>query len=126
MRVRDARGNLKFIRRRIFYGDPAGVKASLILSDSKGIATSSSEGKNLSIRNYGRRFSGRTICFSRDGDYLAPYLEILHAWFNFIKLHEGLRLRNPDGSHVHRTPAMAQGLADRPLTWQGILRWRRC
>ena len=123
-KVKDVYGNLKSVKTRIIYGDPVDVKASLILSGSKGIATSSSERQNLSIRNYGKRFARKTICFSKDEEYLASYLEILHAWFNLTKKHRSLRIKNQDGSYTHRTPAMAQGLAWRPLTWEEILRWR--
>jgi len=124
VKVRDEHGNLKSVKRRIVYGDPVDVKTSLTLSGSKGIATSSSERQNLSIRNYGKRFARKTICFSKDGEYLVSYLEILHTWFNFTKKHRSLRIKNQDGSYIHRTPAMAQGLAGRPLTWEEILRWR--
>jgi len=124
VRLRDERGNLKRVRARIVYGDPVDVKASLLISGSKSIATSSSERQNLSIRNYGKRFSRKTICFSKEGEYLASYLEILHTWFNFIKKHASLRIRSQEGTYIHRTPAMVQGLAERPLTWEGILRWR--
>lgn len=124
VKVRDDHGKLKSVKTRIVYGDPIDVRTSLILSGSKGITTSSSERQNLSIRNYGKRFARKTICFSKDGEYLAAYLEILHAWFNFTKKHRSLRIRNQDGSYTQRTPAMAQGLAGKPLTWQHILRWR--
>jgi hypothetical protein len=50
--------------------------------------------------------------------YLDSCLEILQAWFNFIKLHGGLTIKE---GHVHRTPAMAQGLTSKPKTWEDIL-----
>jgi hypothetical protein len=125
VKVRDERGNLKEVKTRIIYGDPIDVEASLILSGSNGISTSSAERQNLSVRNYGRRFARKTICFSKDGEYLAWYIEILQAWFNFIKPHRSLRIKHPEGPCTKRTPAMAQGLADRPLTWLEIMRWRR-
>ena len=125
MKVRDEHGNLKAIETRIVHGDPVDVKASLILSGSRGIGTSSVERQNLSLRNYGKRFARKTICFSKDGEYLALYTEMLQTWFNFIKPHRSLRLKNIDGSsYTHRTPAMAQGLSDKRLGWEAILRWR--
>ncbi len=124
VKVRDERGNLKEVKTRIVHGDPIDVEASLILSGSNGISTSSTERQNLSVRNYGRRFARKTICFSKDGEYLASYIEILQAWFNFVKLHRSLRVKNADGTYTKRTPAMAQGLAERPLTWMEIMRWR--
>ena len=124
VKVRDERGNLKEVKTRIVYGDPVDVEASLILSGSSGISTSSTERQNLSVRNYGRRFARKTICFSKDGEYLAWYVEILQACFNFVKPHRSLRIKNADGTFTKRTPAMAQGLADRPLTWLEMMRWR--
>lgn len=124
IKVKDLHGNLKRVETRIIYGDPIEIKASLILSGSRSISTSSCERQNLSVRNYGKRFARKTICFSKDGEYLASYIDILQAWFNFIKTHRSLRMKNPDGSFTQRTPAMAQGLKDRPLTWNDILRWK--
>ncbi|MEM4093190.1 MAG: hypothetical protein QW837_09150 [Conexivisphaerales archaeon] len=43
------------------------------------------------------------------------YLEVLQAWFNSTKTNRSLRIRNSDDSFTHGMPAMAQGLADRPL-----------
>jgi|GEM_PF-2958046 len=124
VKVKDAQGNLEKVETMIVHGDPIDVAASLILSGSRSISTSSCERQNLSLRNYGKRFARKTICFSKNGEYLASYIEILQAWFNFIKKHRSLRMRKLDGSYIHRTPAMAQGLANRPLTWLDILRWR--
>jgi len=107
----------------IVHGAPIDVAASLILSSSRSISTSSCERQNLSLRNYGKRFARKTICFSKNGEYLASYIEKLQVWFNFIKKHGSLRMRKLDGSYIHRTPAMAQGLANRPLTWLDVLRW---
>jgi hypothetical protein len=112
VKERDEHGNLKKVVSRIVYGDAVEVRASLAISGSGGISTSSVERQNLSVRNYGGRFVRRTICFSKDGKYLKWYLEVLQAWFNFTKANRGLRVRNSDGSFTHRTPAMAQGLAE--------------
>lgn len=122
VKVRDEHGRMKRVERRIVYGDPAEVKASLILSGMNSINTSYVERQNLSFRNAAKRLVRETICFSKEELYLDSYLEILQAWFNFIKLHGGLTIKE---GHVHRTPAMAQGLASRPMTWEDILRWRR-
>jgi IS1 transposase len=124
MKVRDEHGNLKAIETRIVHGDPVDVRASLILSGSRNISTSSIERQNLSVRNYGKRFARKTICFSRNGECLEQYMEVLQAWFNFTKPHRNLRLKNHDGQYTHRTPAMAQGLAAKRLNWEEILRWR--
>ena len=86
MKVRDSHGNLKAIETRtVHHGDPVDVGASLVLSGSRNISTSSVERQNLSVRNYGKRFARKTICFSKDGEYLESYLEVLQAWFDFTK-----------------------------------------
>jgi len=125
IRHRDVHRRLQSVEKRIIHGDEADIRASLILSGCDSISTYRAERQNLSIRNYGKRFARKTICFSKDEDYLASFVEIFQAWFNFVKLHRSLRVRNQDGSYKHRTPAMAQGLVDRRLNWEEILRWRR-
>ena len=55
----------------------------------KSVNTSYVERQNLSLRNASKRLVRETICFSKDGEYLALYLEMLQAWFNFVKLHGG-------------------------------------
>ena len=118
------------VERRIIYGDPVAIRNSLILSSMKSVNTSYVERQNLSLRNASKRLVRETICFSKDpyslslSEYFALYLEMLQAWFNFVKLHGGLRMEDAAGKHAHRTPAMAQGLASRPMTWEDILRWR--
>lgn len=122
VKVRDGHGHVVRVERRIVHGDPAEVKASFVLSGMSSVNTSYVERQNLSLRNAAKRLVRETICFSKDGLYLDSYLEILQAWFNFIKLHGGLTMKE---KHIHRTPAMAQGLAPRPMSWDKILRWRR-
>ena len=124
VKVRDERGRVVRVERRIVYGDPVAIRSSLALAGMKNINTSYVERQNLSLRNASRRLVRKTICFSKDGEYLALYLEILQAWFNFVKLHGGLRMGDAGGKYVHRTPAMAQGLASGPMTWEEMLRWR--
>ena len=124
VKVRDERGRVVRVERRIIYGDPVAIRNSLILSSMKSVNTSYVERQNLSLRNASKRLVRETICFSKDGEYFALYLEMLQAWFNFVKLHGGLRMEDAAGKHAHRTPAMAQGLASRPMTWEDILRWR--
>jgi hypothetical protein len=124
VKVRDPHGRVERVDRRVVYGDPVDVQASLILSNMKNINTSYVERQNLSVRNAAKRFTRETICFPKDGLYLAWYLELLQAWFNFSKLHNGLTIKSNAGRCVHRTPAMAQGLANRPMTWKDLLRWR--
>ena len=124
VKVRDRHGHLVKVERRIVYGHPVATRSSLFLSGMKSVNTSYVERQNLSLRNASKRLVRETICFSKDGEYLALYLEILQAWFNFVKLHGGLRMEGAGGKYVHRTPAMAQGLASRPMTWEEVLRWR--
>lgn len=124
IKVKDEHGHVKRIYRRIVYGDPVNVKASLILSSMNSLNTSYVERQNLSFRNAAKRLVRETICFSKNEQYLNSYLEILQAWFNFIKLHKGLTIKEKEKHHIHRTPAMAQELASKPLTWKEILRWK--
>ena len=125
VKVRDSHGHLERIERRMIHGDPVAIRASLILSGMRSVNTSHVERQNLSMRNAAKRFVRETICFSKEESYLGAYLEVLQAWYNFVQPNRGLTIKTRDGAHIHRTPAMAQGLTNRPVSWEEILRWRR-
>jgi hypothetical protein len=79
VKVRDGRGHLVKVERRIVYGDPVAIRSSLILSGMKSVNTSYVERQNLSLRNASKRLVRKTIYFSKDGEYLALYLEVLQT-----------------------------------------------
>ena len=99
--------------------DLAGALAAS--SQSEQINTSFIERQNGTDRGLNARKARKTYEFSKD--------LVLHAavswWvlfcYNFHHLHRSLRQSLGDGSFLPRTPAMAIGLAQRPLSIADIL-----
>jgi hypothetical protein len=61
-----------------------------------------------------RRWPGR----ARSVDRLSSFLEILRAYYNYIRPHSSL------GCKGHRsTPAMAAGIFTRPLSFRAVMSW---
>lgn len=67
------------------------------------ITTAHVERANLSLRTFNRRFNRRTICFSKDEEYLAYSVYLFVAHHNFCRAHGSLGKK--------QTPAMASGIA---------------
>lgn len=81
--------------------------------DRKRITTSHVERLNLSLRTYNRRFNRKTICFSKDEEYLSYSVYLFAAWYNFCRLHMTLE--------KNQTPAMANGITDKRWSLVDIL-----
>ena len=65
------------------------------------VSTSLIERQNLTLRNFVRRLSRKTICFSKKLENLRAALSIHFCWYNFGWIHGTLGV----------TPAMEAGLA---------------
>ena len=116
------RGHVVATERKLVHGTAADLDRALRRShQSQQINTAFVERQNGTDRNYNSRKVRETCEFSKD--------LVLHAavgwWvmrcYNFYHLHRGLRLALPGGIFVHRTPAVALGLAVRPWTIAEIL-----
>lgn len=77
------------------------------------ITTAHVERVNLSLRTRNRRFNRRTICFSKDEEYLAYSVYLFVAHYNFCSPHSTLGKKT--------TPAMASGLTDKQWKIEDIL-----
>src|SRR5262249_6857281 len=66
------------------------------------MSTSGVERQNLTIRMHSRRLTRLTNAFSRKRRNLGAALSLHFMWYNFVRIHETLRV----------TPAMASGLSD--------------
>ena len=116
------RGKVVATQRKLVHGTVADLDRALRRSrQSKQINTAFVERQNGTDRNYNSRKVRDTYEFSK--------VVVLHAavgwWvlfcYNFYHPHRGLRLALPGGVFVHRTPAVALGLAARPWTIAEIL-----
>lgn len=72
--------------------------------DVSRITTAHVERVNLSLRTFNKRFNRKTICFSKDEEYLAYSVYLFAAHYNFSRQHSSLGRKT--------TPAMASGLTD--------------
>jgi hypothetical protein len=70
--------------------------------DSQHVSTSYVEQQNLNLRMGVRRFTRLTNAFSKKLDTHCHMVAIYHAYYNFCRVHQTLRV----------TPAMAAGLTD--------------
>lgn len=89
------------------------------------INTSFVERQNATDRNFNARKARKTYEFSKD-----LLLHVAVTWwvmlcYNFHHTHRSLRLRKPDETFEHRTPAMAIGLTLHPLSVKDILMTQR-
>ncbi len=116
------KGKVSETKRTIVYGTEKALSDALKASScSNNINTSFVERQNGTDRNYNSRKVRKTLEFSKD-----IIVHILVSWwvmfcYNFHHTHAGLRQLKSDGSFVHRTPAMAAGLEQRPLTVAEIM-----
>jgi hypothetical protein len=90
-------------------------------SSSATVNTAFVERQNGTDRSYNSRKARKTYEFSKE---LLPHVAL--TWFvffcyNFHHVHRSLRQLLQDGTYLQRTPAMAIGLADHPLSVAEIM-----
>lgn len=78
----------------------------------KHISTSYVERQNLTMRMHMRRFTRLTNAFSKKAEMHAYAVAIHFMWYNFVKIHQTLRM----------TPAMAAGVTDRLWEAEDVIR----
>ena len=83
--------------------------------DQSRITTSHVERLNLSLRTYNRRFNRKTICFSKDEEYLSYSVYLFAAWYNFCRPHMSLE----NG----QTPAMRAEITNHVWGLEALLRY---
>jgi hypothetical protein len=110
-------GKPSAIKRKLVHGtEEELVKALEESKVSSTINTAFIERQNGTDRTHNARKARETLCFSKD---LLVHLAV--SWwvmlcYNFHFVNRGLRLVLGCGQIVHRTPAMAQGLVQRPMS----------
>jgi transposase-like protein/IS1 family transposase len=75
------------------------------------ISTSHVERANLSVRTHLRRFTRLSLGFSKSLDHLKAAVALYMAFFNFVRVHQTLRV----------TPAMQAGISDHIWTVQELM-----
>jgi len=76
------------------------------------VSTSHVERQDLAMRMHMRRFTRLTNGFSKKFENHVHMVALYTVFYNFVKIHKALRV----------TPAMEAGLADTPMTFEGIVR----
>ncbi len=116
------KGRVVKVERRLVYGTPQQLEAALAASPvSKTVNTSFVERYNGTDRCFNSRKVRKTYAFSKDCE-----LHEAASWtgvtvYNFCRPHRGLAIKCDEGRVQRRTPAMAAGLASRPLLLSDIL-----
>ena len=117
-----AKGRVAAVDRTVVHGTEDDLGRILEESSaSDKINTSFVERQNGTDRTYNARKARKTYEFSKD---IVVHLAV--SWwvmlcYNFHFAHRGLQQRQADGTVVHRTPAVAAGLQEHPLTVEEIL-----
>jgi len=116
------KGRVAAVDRKLVHGTPEDLARALDGSSSSSkVNTAFIERHNGTDRTHNARKRRKTYEFSKD-----LLVHVAVSWwvllcYNFHHLHRSLRRRLADGSYLHRTPAMALGLTDHPLTVPEIL-----
>lgn len=128
VRIRKIRSGNHVVRvdQQIVFGAPAIIKARLHAHGTGTIQTAYVERLNGTIRDSLVRFVRKTRCFSKLLTRHSASLDLLQAWYNFVKPHLSLRLPS---SQTHRkwdyqTPAMMEGLTDHVWTLKELFSFR--
>lgn len=125
---RDAKGRLKTIEYAIIYGDPQDIE--LVYKQAvrcKTINTVYVESRNGKFRKDNARLIRRTLCHSKKAAFHDAQINFTAQVMNYTRTNDELKiLINPNAErfeqkYQHRTPAMAQGLIDKPLTIKELL-----
>lgn len=95
------------VQKEVVMGEPAMELAS----------TSYVENLNLSTRQHCKRFARLTIAHSRKAENHAAAVSLNFFAHNFIRVHSTLSKR----AGRKTTPAMANGLADKPMTFADVV-----
>jgi IS1 family transposase len=107
-------GKLVKVERNIVFGNPKSIEQIIASSKvSKKINTSFIERANLTLRNFNRKLTRKTLCFAKQKRGLEAQANIAVTYYNFSRPHRGLTLRGANGRRVKRTPAMAARLMTR-------------
>ena len=116
------KGKVAKTRQKLVHGNTKDLNAALEASSSSTkINTAFIERQNGTDRIHNARKVRKIYRFSKD---LLVHMAV--SWwvmfcYNFHFAHRGLRLSLPDGTFIHRTPAVAAGLTTAPLSVSTIV-----
>lgn len=107
-------GKVVKVERNIVFGNPELIEHIIASSKvSKKINTAFIERTNLTLRNFNKKLTRKTLCFAKRKRALEAQTNITVTYYNFSRPHRGLTVREPNQKRVKRTPAMAANLIGR-------------
>ena len=109
------KGRVVRIEKRLIYGTWEAVNRILEGSPvSRSVNMAFVENSNMVSRHHNRRFTRKTISFSKEKKYLVKQFTLFKAYHHFVKPNKGLRVRDECGRRRwrQRTPAMSAGVID--------------
>jgi hypothetical protein len=116
------KGRVVEVTQKLVYGTEEQLEAALASSTvSTTINTSFVERYNGTDRNFNSRKVRDTYAFSKERQVHEAASWIGVTVYNFCRPHRGLSIKGKDGTLQQRTPAMAAGLASRPLSLTDVM-----
>jgi hypothetical protein len=116
------KGRVIDVTRKLIYGTEEQLESALANSTvSTTINTSFIERYNGTDRNFNARKVRDTYAFSKDRQVHEAASWIGVTVYNFCRTNRGLAIKGKDRTVQQRTPAMAAGLASRPLSCTDIM-----
>jgi hypothetical protein len=116
------KGRIVAVTQTLVYGTQERLDAALANSTaSTTINTSFVERYNGTDRHFNSRKTRSTYAFSKERELheAASWLGV--TAYNFCRTHTGLAVRTKNGGIMQRTPAMAAGLSQKPLSLADIM-----
>ena len=94
--------------------------------DLRTVSTVYVERHNLNLRHENRRLTRKTIAFSKEVGGLEAQMIVYQAYYNFVRVHRGLRRPAPPWEHSIRkwhldTPAVACNITDHPWSLRELM-----
>lgn len=115
-------GKPSAVKRKLVHGTQEELRKALSESKvSSTINTAFIERQNGTDRTHNARKARETLCFSKQ---LLTHLAVswwVMLYYNFHFVHRSLRIVLGPGQVMHRTPAMAQGLVQKPMSVADIV-----
>ncbi len=122
-----------FLEENINYGQLIKIRENgrvvrkekkVIIGDPGWIETVFVERLNLTIRNGISRLVRKTIGISKEDEMLKNQIDLYEAYYNIIRHHSGLTIKEEGKKNIMRTPLMAEEITDHSWTWEEFLKFK--
>lgn len=104
----------------VVFGDENRINQRMTGSPCKQINTSFVERFNGTLRLHDANLIRKSQHFAKDISYFRARVALFVAYYNFVRIHSSLTITDGD-KKINRTPAMANGILERPLDLKELL-----